>query len=356
MALMRPAIAHQDGKPAPVEADESESITLTIDKAEQRRFGLRTLPISAPAPAIELPARIIADPRQNVSLTADQAGIVEAPPGGFVNAGATVHAGQILAILRPVLSTPEQRDLETDLAFAHRDVDLGNTQIKRYGIDMAQQFDVKLPTASLQVVLDYRTAQARVQHYSNAINNGIALRAPTSGVVLRNALRRGAAVAPGDVLLDLMRKNSVAIEMELADRGLDVASARQAKANQSPQISLQFLSTAYDSTLRLQRAFYAVQNPENNLVVGQPVWIKVPQVPANAGFWNVPEAAIVKDHGTSWLWVHEASEQFVAHAVTVRPANSGWVQVQGALDGEDRIVVEGAAALQQHAHQPVLHS
>jgi len=356
MASLKAAIAYQDGPLAPVGADRSEAVTLTLDKPEQRRFGLRTLQISAPAPAIELPAKVVADPRKKLSLTADQPGFIEAPPGGFVNAGASVHAGQVLAILWPVLPMPEQRDLQTDLALAYRDVELGETQIKRYGIDMAQKFDVKLPTASLQVVLDYRTAQARVQQYSNAINNGIPLRAPASGVVLRNALRRGAAVTSGDSLFDLAPADSVAIEVQLADRGLDAASASQAKSNQGTQMSLQFLSAAYDSTLRLQRALYAVQAPESNLAIGDPVWIKVPQMPANAGFWKVPSTAIVEDQGISWLWVHEAAEQFTAHAVTVRPANAGWVQVQGALDEDDRVVVEGAAALQQRSHQAALHS
>jgi biotin carboxyl carrier protein len=355
MALLRPAVAHQDSERELIEAGHSDSRTLTLDKSEQRRIGVRTLPVSVPPPAIELPAKVVADPRQKLTLTADQPGIVEAPPGGFVNAGDTVQAGQILAILRPVLSTPEQRDLETDLAFAHRDVELGKTQIKRYGIDMAQQFDVKLPTPSIQVILDYRTAEKKVQQYSSAMNDGIPLRAPAAGLVLRNALRRGAAVASGDILFDLAPRNSVAIEMDLADRGLDAAAALQAKANKGPQVSLHFLSAAYDSTLRVQRVFYAVKAPEYHLEIGEPVWVKVPQSPANTGTWEVPAAAVIEDHGTSWLWVHEAAEQFVAHAVSVEPASSGWVQVQGMLDDDDRVVVEGAAALQQRSHQSPLH-
>lgn len=355
-----PAAALPQDEPVGIATDVSINATpapqLVLDKSAQRRFGLRTQLAAARAPAITLPAQVIADPRRQVVLTADQAGTLEAPPGGFVDAGSSVRAGQVLALLRPALPEPQRRDLEADLALAERDVELGKIQIKRYGINLAEKFDVKLPTPSLQVVLDYRTAQARAQQYGTALLQLIPLTAPSAGVVQRSLARRGAAVALGQSLFELSLSIPRAVELQFADRGFDAAAATQATTLSGRTLPLAFLGTAYDPALRLQRAYYALSSNDTGLAVGEPLQVRVPPVRAAAGHWLLPALAVVADRGESWVWLHRQAEQFVARPVTVTPMGSGWVEVAGALDDDDRIVVEGAATLQRRARLQSVHS
>lgn len=327
-----------------------------LDKAAQRRFGLRTQLAAAAAPALELPAQVVADPRRQVLLTADQAGTLEAPAGGFADAGSRVHAGQLLALLRPAMPEPERRDLEADRAVAHRDVELGKTQIKRYGINLAEKFDVKLPTPSLQVVLDYRTAQARAEQYGSALSASIPLKAPADGMVLRSLVRRAAAVAPGQSLFELSLDAPRAVELQLADRDLDSAAVTEAKTLSGRRLPLTFVGEAYDANLRLRRAYYLLPSGDHQLAVGEPLQLRVPQVQAPSGHWLLPASAVVQDHGQAWVWLHRQAEQFVARTVTVSSADAAWVQIEGGLDEDDRIVVEGAAILQRRARLQQLHS
>ncbi len=349
------ALAHGDESAAGAAKHSDDSAQLQIDKSEQRRLGLRTQPLAQGGASLSLPAQVVVDPRRRLLLCANQSGILHAPAAGFVEAGRHVAAGAVLASLQPVLPEPERRDLEGDRAIAHRDVELGRTQIKRYGIDMAQKFDVQLPTPSLQVVLDYRTAQAREKHFGEALDDRLPLQAPAAAVVLRSLVRSGSAVAAGQPLFELSLDGGTAIELQLAESGLDPSNA-QLLSTGTAAVTLNYLGAAYDPQARLQRAYYSIPAVDRPLSVGEPVALRIRQRAATEGTWLLPASAVAGDGSQAHVWLHRLPQVFEARTVTVTPAADGWVQVAGALDADDRVVIEGAAQLEGRARQQALRA
>jgi hypothetical protein len=234
---------------------------------------------SVPPPAqagpvmLRLPGRVVPDPRLDLQVAAVQDGELTPEGSALPLPGESVKAGQVLAWLRPLLSQPEKRDLDVDLAAAQRDELLGKIQIKRYDIDEAQHLDVMLPTPSLEILTNYRSAQARGGELQRALGRRIAVVAPHDGVVLRSEAVAGRVYAAGTSLFEITAPGALAVEV----RSVDSLPAR-APVLSADRRPLKPLGVGYDAGLRAWRALYAVSGA--NLVVNQPVEVEFPQAGA----------------------------------------------------------------------------
>jgi hypothetical protein len=325
-------------------ADAAALPAITLDKASQRRAGLRTRRADAPPDALDLPARIVVDPRRHRRVMADQAGVVHPPVNGFPLPGEVVKAGQVLAWLRPTLTDPDRRDLEGERVAARRDVALGKLQIERYNIDEAEHLEVKLPTPSIQILTEYRIAQAREAQLDRALSSRMAIRAPAAGVVLRSSVRADRVAAGGETLFEIGAQTALAVELLFSDDGLDSRGAVVARTRGNKFAALQFLGQTLDPPSRSQRVLYALEESDAGLVVGEPVQVRVPRAQL-ARQWLLPAKALFASQGRQWVWVHEEPERFVARQVRANPAVGGWYRVDAGLDGAARVVVDGVAAL-----------
>lgn len=241
------------------------------------RLALALLLVSSHAiaatPTLEaLPGRVIADPRASQRVTADQAGELEAPSGGFPSPGQRLRTGQIVAWLRPAIPAPERRDLDAQLATANRDVTLGELQVKRFNANAADAFDGQLPLPSLQILGDYRSARERSAQLTGALEVRVALSAPRGGTVLASRARQARTVAAGETVFELIDAGGLAVEVlsPLAD---DLPARRYDQAvpvdGDAPS-ALRLVAQSFDPELRVQRLLFAVQG-ESRLQPGQPV-------------------------------------------------------------------------------------
>ena len=84
-----------------------EDGSLFVPKAVQRQLGLRTrvAVVQELAVTVELAGTVVADARAGGLVQAGQAGRVEATGAGLPVLGQTVRKGELLAQLRPVLSS-----------------------------------------------------------------------------------------------------------------------------------------------------------------------------------------------------------------------------------------------------------
>ncbi|AXQ31287.1 hypothetical protein D0B54_22530 [Solimonas sp. K1W22B-7] len=322
-------------------AAPAERVVL-LDKAEQRRLQIRTQRADAPRPPELLPARVVVDPRRHLRVMSGQAGTLEAPPSGFAVAGDSVAAGQLLGWLRPAITAPQRRDLESERVGAERDVALGRLQIDRYSIDEAENLDVRLPTPSIQVLTDYRVAKARQDGLRRALDGRIALHAPASAIVLRSSLRAGRVAGEGETLMELNSEGGLAVEL-LFDGG-DYASAQADTAwtLAGEVLKLHFLGETLDPASRSRRVLYAASGAGVPLAVGQPLRLRLP-VAAGPG-WVLPARSIDRSGG-QWVWLHQGAERFVRRAVSATPLAEGWVRIDSVLEPASRVVVDGLSSL-----------
>ncbi len=103
--------ASQASAPAIVVRDIAQRLpdgTVFVPKPTQRVLAIRTLLTEEQnhPGAIELPARVIPDPNASGYVQSSMGGRLMPPEGGFPRLGAKVEAGQVLAIVLPVIALP----------------------------------------------------------------------------------------------------------------------------------------------------------------------------------------------------------------------------------------------------------
>lgn len=257
LGLLWPLQAHESHEPATASAETER----------------QAVPVAKPPIQRLLPGVVVLDARHDMRVVAREDGVIEAPPGGFAVAGQKISAGQVLARLRPVMPQFERRDLGVELAGAHRDAHVSRLQVDRYKLDGTQPFDIKLPTPTLQLLADYRSAQVREAQLKRAVSGEMQIVAPRAGVVVRSAARAGEVVLAGQSLFELNTAGGLSVSAEYTDQDVDVAQVHEALTSDRQLIKLTLLGEAYDPDLRLRRAYYALDQSTVALAVGEPVRI-----------------------------------------------------------------------------------
>ena len=343
VALCSAAVASQESGIAP---------EVLLDKPAQHRAGIRTLRAGAAAALVRLPAQVVADPRRELRIAAPQDGVIEPAGAALPLAGQQVKAGQLLAYLRPVLAQPDRRDMDVDLTAAQRDMKLGRIQIDRYGINEKERLEVKLPTPSVEILTNYRTAQARSSELQGVLQQPLPLLAPRAGTILRSPAAAGRVVAAGQALFELNAPGALAVEAEYSDDDIDADAVQQATTSDGHALALDFLGASYDSGLRSHRALYAIADTDADIQVNQPLLLDAPREPDEKGDIALPDAAVFRRDGHSWVWLHPEAQRFVMQQVEVAFADSAeQVHIGRGLRGGERVVTEGVAALNAVASQ-----
>ncbi len=317
-----------------------------LDKAAQHQAGIRTLPAAAASAWVRLPAVVVADPRRDLSIAATQDGLIVAADKQLPVAGQAVKAGQILAWLRPVLTQPDRSDMNMDLTVAQRDLKQGRIQINRYGIDENQHLDVKLSTPTVDIVTNYRSAQARNGELTGALENPLPVIAPRAGTILRSPAIAGKIAAAGQTLFEIKAPGVLAVEAEYADDDIDADGVEQALTADGRALPLHFLGASYDSALRAHRALYDLAAEDADLHVNQPLLLEAPRERSGPAVYAVPASAVFARDGHAWVWLHQDARRFVARQVVLAgDAEDDTVLIGAGLRPGERVVTAGVDAL-----------
>ena len=231
--------------------------------------------LGAQAHAASLAGKVIADPRSNLRIGIEQAGRLEARPGGFPSPGQRLQAGQVLAYLQPSIPVPERRDLDAQLATASRDVTLGALQVKRFNAVEIGQFDGQVALPSLQILGDYNSARARKTQLAAALDGRLALVAPRGGTLLASRARSDRNLSAGETVFEIGDAGGLAVEALTPDARLDAASLRRAVTPDGTSTPLELIAESFDPDLRARRFLFAVTG-DAPLRVGEPVRLQSP--------------------------------------------------------------------------------
>ena len=342
------ASAHETAPLTAAAAPAATAAVVEIDKAQQQVDGIRTLTAQALPAQVSIPAEVIADPRYAVRITATQDGVVRAPASGLPLPGTPVQAGAALLVLQQLVAATERSDLHGEQAEVERDEKIGALQIERYHVDRSRPLDVQLPTPSLQILVDYRSALARHAALSTALDGSVQVSAPRAGVVLRSLATAGSVVTAGTPLLELAGRGALALAADYADDDIDADSAATALTADGRRLSVRFLASAYDASRRAHRAVYALP-VDSGLSAGEPVMLQFSRTTA-ATVVTLPSTSLVRVADRRVVWLHTAAERFEARPVEGRNTGPGLFEVDQGLSGGERVVVAGVGALTASAH------
>lgn len=357
----------KDGKPVkPVVVTKSNLLDATapqrlsdgslfVPKIVQRQLALRTLlSVQDELPhAVELNGKIIADPNAGGRVQASQAGRVEAAPSGLPNLGQRVSKGQVLAYLRPVMTSLDRGNSQSILADIDAQLSIAERKVQRY-----EQLAEALPKATVEAArFDYEALKKRKLAVEASLSKTEALLAPVSGIIsVANAVA-GQVVDAKETLFEIIDPTRLMVEALAYDPVItsDIARASaswrsnqaQTKELKTASLQLSFLGGGQQMREQAIPLLFRVTGKSEAAAVGQAVKVLLQTKRLVAGV-AVPNSALIKlSGGESVVWVHTEAERFVQRKVQAQSLDVDRVAITSGLKEDERVVIAGASLLAQ---------
>jgi cobalt-zinc-cadmium efflux system membrane fusion protein len=323
-----------------------------VPKAVQRVFGIRTeaAPKGEFHGIVELPGRVIADPKAGGRIQATQAGTIAAGPGGIALVGQRVARGEVLAWLVPSLDAASRADRQAGQADLKAQAAMLEKRLARL-----IQLEDSVPKKDIeQARIELDSLHARRAATAGALEGRIALRAPVAGVVAASQVVVGQVVEAKDILFEIVDPRRLAVEAlafeALTASGLGRASARSGNAA-APVLALDFVGAGRSLREQALPVLFRVRPPADGtaplLAVGQSLNVLAETGTKQAGV-ALPASALGRNGSNETVvWVHAAAERFVPHRVRTVPLDAERMLVLEGLAGGEHVVVRGAPALNQ---------
>ncbi|MBI4755704.1 MAG: efflux RND transporter periplasmic adaptor subunit [Betaproteobacteria bacterium] len=341
-----------------------------VPKASQRQMGVRTERAAQVehGAALELPGRVVPDPNFGGKVQASQAGRVEPGPGGFPALGKRVKKGEVLAWLRPVAGAIERGNQQAQLAEIEAQFALAGRRVRRL-----EALEGSVPQKEIEAAREeLKSLTARRAAVGASLAGREALVAPVSGVVSAASAVAGQVVEARETLFEVVDPQRLMVEAVLFDAAvaqkitgagaalpgggnitLKFAGAGLALKEQAIPVLFRVMPDAprppAASTARppAQASNQPSAPAAGFLAVGQPLTVIAITRETTAGI-ALPQSAVVKNASNLPLvWVHVSPERFVPRTINAPAMYPDHVMVQSGVKPGERVVVEGAALLNQ---------
>lgn len=319
---------------------------LKVSPVQQRSLGIQTVLVQ---PATEVFVRRLPG---TVSAPLARSGVVTVPYAGVVVSvehleGEDVRAGTALAVVQ----SGEVLQWSAMAQRASAEAMLANTRAKRDQALLAEGVVARArveesQARARQAGADLSEAQRALAlaPRGRAAPGQYELRAPLTGRVLRRDVQPGDAVSAGQSaflvgegdVLDVSLRVPVAVAARLRT-GM---TARLAGGSVRGTIVAVAAATAAGSPTVPVRARFS---RDAGLLIGQQVAIDV-AMPAVAGSWRVPTAAVVRQGDVAYVFVQATGGYRAVQVAVLGEATQGLV-VRGALRADERVAVTATTAL-----------
>ena len=319
--------------------------SLFVPKAVQRQMSVSTVMIKMQkvAATVEFNGRVIADANFGGRVQASQAGRIEAGPKGLPTLGQAVTKGQILAYLRPAVSSIERGNTQAQLAELESQLAIAERKVQRY-----QQLEGSVPQSTIDVArLDWEALKIRRSAVGAGLNAPQALLAPSSGIISASNAVLGQVVDAKDVLFDIVDPARLSVEALAYDSALLTGLASASAVVSGGTLALQFIGGGHQLREQALPLLFRVKTGTVPLAVGQPVKVLAQTSRTTQGA-SVVQAALIKGpSGETSVWVHTGAERFVLRKVSAQPLDAIHVALTAGVADGDRVVTEGAGLLAQ---------
>jgi membrane fusion protein, heavy metal efflux system len=333
---------------------------------------LTTTPaVSDSASAVSLDGRLTWDEDLTVRVFSPFAGRVTRV---LADQGQRVGRGEALALI----AAPDFGQAQADVKRASADLDLAQRTLTRqrdlleHGV--VAQKDVEAAEADVtRARAEHERAVARLSSYSSettTVDQMFSLPAPLGGEVVERNITPGQEVRPDQmlanapqlfaplfvitdpaqlwVMLDVPEQN-----LSLVRQGAPIALHAQGWPNRVFRGRVTLVAGALDPNTRTLKVRGAVDNADGALKGEMLVTVDLMR-PAAARA-AVPEAAVLLNGDTHFVFVEQARGHYERRAVEVGAAHDGVVPVLSGLNPGERVVV-GSALLLEQLFQTTAHS
>lgn len=319
--------------------------SVQVPKLAQRRMAIRTaMPRAGDHPvSVELNGTVVMDPNAGGRLQSGHAGWIEAPAGGFPVLGQHVRKGQVLAVLRHKNEPFDIGNQQAQLANLAANLKLAQQRLQRLESlrDSIPRKEIDAARAQVQSLSGQRAAVNASLHQRDG------LRAPASGIVASANVVAGQYVDGSEVLYEIVDPARLLIEAQSADASLAQRIRGGALANVDGG-ALRFIGAG--RSLRngaVPLTFRLAGQAAAPLAVGQPVTVVAHLADTVKGTALPSEAVVRGQNNETMVWIKSGTQRFIAQPVQVRVLDARRVVVLNGLSPENRVVVQGAAWINQ---------
>jgi cobalt-zinc-cadmium efflux system membrane fusion protein len=320
--------------------------SLFLPEPTQRQIGVRTsLTKASELPrSVELFGKVVMDPNAGGKVQPMVSGRIESAARGLPGLGQSVKKGELLAYVVPSMGQIERSNQAAQLAELRAARGLTEKRLARL-----KELSDTVPRKEIEAAeSELASLTERVAAVGGGLSSRERLIAPVSGVISAASVVAGQVVESRDLVFEIVDPNRLRIEAVTFDVSILGNMGRAALALGDERIPLTFIGAA--RSLREQAlplAFRAEGPALARLVVGQPVKLVVETRTRVLGV-AVPAAAVMKNAANqNVVWVKTAPERFEPRVVMVEPLDGVNVAVVSGLKGEERVVVAGAALINQ---------
>ncbi|MFC4483545.1 MULTISPECIES: efflux RND transporter periplasmic adaptor subunit [Cupriavidus] len=320
--------------------------SVQVPKLAQRRMGIRTMmPQSGEHPqSVTLNATVVMDPNAGGRVQAGHPGWLEPPRSGFPVLGQRVAKGQTLAVLRHKNEPFDIGNQQAQLATLTANLKLARQRLERLESlqDSIPRKDIDAARAEVQSLSGQRDA------VTTSLHPTAPLRAPASGVIASASVVAGQVVAPQDVLFEIVDPLHLLIEAQTADTSLvgRIRDGVLADGGKSGGM-LKFVGAGRSLKNGAVPLTFSLADGASTLAVGQPLTVLARLSDTMQGIALPSEALVRNPNNEPVVWVKSGTQRFIAQLVEVRTLDARTVIVTRGLSPENRVVVTGAALINQ---------
>ncbi|HYD80272.1 MAG TPA: HlyD family efflux transporter periplasmic adaptor subunit [Paucimonas sp.] len=318
--------------------------SVNVPKLAQRRMAIRTqLAREDEHPlTVELNGRVGIDPNAGGRVQAPFAGRIEPGPKGLPLAGQRVEKGQVLLHVRPVAGAIERANQQAQLIEIQAGRRLAEQRVKRL-----EALEGTVPQKEIDAArAEAASLAGREKAVAASVGGSEAVTAPVSGVIAAANAVNGQVVEARDVLFEIVDPRRMMVEAWTSDPGLADRIERASLAG-AAGVELTFLGGARslrDGALPIQ---FRALGGKAALAVGQPVTVLARLAEKIKGIALPAQAVVRSPANEPIVWIKSGAERFVAQPVEVKPLDAGTVVVVKGLSADNRVVVSGAALINQ---------
>ncbi len=329
---------------------------IPLAPAQRAALKITAAPLIAHAGAVTvgLPARVAIPPAQERLVTAPVAGVITEMR---VAAGDAVRAGQTLAVLRGESLMGAQRELaqaavqarlaqeaaKRDEALFHEGI-IAESRLQATRANQAQAGAALNERRAWLRLMGLAAASIQAAEKGERLTDSIALTAPMAGIVMEQSVLIGARVETASPLFRLARLDPLWLEIQAPTEVAAMVKPGQKVSVPGTESSGSVVSVGRGVSAAQTVPIRArVSNRDGLLRLNQNLSARLEGV-AGARQWRVPVKAIVRQGGQSWVFV-ERPGGFEPEQVKVLSQTAQQVAIDGPVAGEEKIAIEGVAAL-----------
>jgi multidrug efflux pump subunit AcrA (membrane-fusion protein) len=317
-----------------------------LPKLTQRQLTLRTLvgERGEQSLSVELSGKVVIDPASGGRVQTMIGGRIEAPDEGIAPLGKAVKKGELLARVHPAVAplelgsqTAQAAELRAALGVAEKRL----IRLRELEATVARK-DLDIAEAEVQ------SLRERVAAIGRSLRHHDELRAPVSGIVAAANIVAGQIVEPRDVLFEIIDPANLRVEALAYDSRLaaDIAGA-YGSAGPGQEVLLSFVGAGRSLREQAIPLLFRVDGGTATLALNQPLRVFA-QTRSQVTGVPLPAAAVVKNSANQDIvWVKTAAERFIPRPVRTLPLDGMRIAIVDGLAGGERIVVQGAALLNQ---------